>query len=262
VSEPYGASSAIARPTIEPVANRVWVVRGGLDSITIPLQLAGGNLPRRTMNVYLIKEHDGVTMFDAGIRTMAEPLRAICERMGGLKRVVLGHGHGDHRGAAPFMDAPVLAHADAVAEAQADGQPSYQDNSKIPRRLARVAFPLLSRRWDGGPVKIDGTVAEGDDVGGFEVHLFEGHAPGQIGLWRASDGLCLCSDTVYTLDPLTGEFGGPRVPLHFFNMDTERARASIRRLAALGPREVWAGHADPVRGPDVVDQLERAAAAT
>jgi glyoxylase-like metal-dependent hydrolase (beta-lactamase superfamily II) len=124
-----------------------------------------------------------------------------------------------------------------------------------------MAFPLLSRRWDGGPVKIDGTVAEGDDVGGFEVHLFDGHAPGQIGLWRESDGLCLCSDTVYTLDPLTGEFGGPRVPLPFFNMDTERARAAIRRLAALGPREVWAGHADAVRGPDVVEKLERAAAA-
>jgi hypothetical protein len=51
------------------------------------------------------------------------------------------------------------------------------------------------------------------------------------------------------------------VPLPYFNMDTERARAAVRRLAALGPREVWAGHADPVRGPDVVDQLERAAAA-
>ena len=79
MSEPYGASSVIGRPTIEPVANRVWVVRGGLDFLTIPLQLAGGKLPRRTMNVYLIKEHDGVTMFDAGIRTMADPLRAICE---------------------------------------------------------------------------------------------------------------------------------------------------------------------------------------
>jgi glyoxylase-like metal-dependent hydrolase (beta-lactamase superfamily II) len=82
-----------------------------------------------------------------------------------------------------------------------------------------------------------------------------------IGLWRESDRLCLCSDTVYTLDPLTGEFGGPRVPLTFFSLDTARARESIRKLAALEPSEVWAGHADPVRGPGVVDALERAAAA-
>jgi hydroxyacylglutathione hydrolase len=259
MSDPYGASSVLARPTIEPVANRVWVVRGGLDYAMIALHGASGLLPRRTMNVYLVKEHDGVTMFDAGVVSMAEPLKAITERMGGLKRVVLGHGHGDHRGAAPHIGVPVYCHADAKAEAETPGMPAYQHTEEIPRRLARMAFPHLSRRWDGGPVRIEGTVGEGDDVAGFEVRLFRGHAPGQIGLWREQDRLCLCSDTVYTLDALTSEFGGPRVPYPFFNQDTAQARESVRKLAALEPREVWAGHADPVRGPDVVDQLEKAA---
>src|SRR3954454_7236397 len=80
---PYGASNVLARPTIEPVANRVWVVRGGMDYAAIALQGLSGKLPRRTMNVYLIKEHDGVTMFDAGVAGMAGPLRQITERMGG-----------------------------------------------------------------------------------------------------------------------------------------------------------------------------------
>lgn len=258
--EPYGASNVLVRPTVEPVANRVWVVRGGMDYSTIALQGLSGKLPRRTMNVYLVKEHDGVTMFDAGIRSMADPLKAICERMGGLKRIVLGHAHGDHRGVAAHMGVPVYCHADAKAEAETAGVPPYQDYNQIPRRTARLAFPRLSEKWDGGPVKIAGTVAEGDEVAGFEVRLFDGHAPGQIGLWRESDRLCLCSDTVYTLDPLTGGFGAPRTPLEFANMDTRKAKESIRKLAALEPREVWAGHADPVHGPDVVDQLERAAA--
>jgi hydroxyacylglutathione hydrolase len=262
VSKPYGASNVLARPTIEPVANRVWVVRGGLDFLSMPLQASNGNLPRRPMNVYLIKEHDGVTMFDAGVRSMAEPLRVICERMGGLKRIVLGHAHGDHRGAAPSLGAPVYCHANARDEAETPGKPPYQDYAQIPRPLARLAFPRLDRRWDGGPVRIEGTVAEGEEVGGFEVRLFEGHAPGMIGLWRESDRLCLCTDTVYTLDPTTGTFGGPRVPLEFANMDTEQARESVRKLAALRPAEVWPGHADPVTGPDVREQLERAAAET
>jgi hydroxyacylglutathione hydrolase len=257
---PYGASSVIARPTIEPVANRVWVVRGGLEYGAIALQALRGNLPRRTMNVYLIKEHDGVTMFDAGVETMAEPLRVLAERMGGLKRIVLGHPHADHRGAAPHLDAPVYCHPDAKAEAE-DPEPvrPYMNLGDIPGRLPRAAFPKLMHEWDGGAVKIDGTVSEGDDVGGFEVRLFDGHGPGMIGLWRESDRLCLCSDTVYTLDPLTGKFGAPRVPLEYFNQDTPKARDAVRRLARLEPREVWAGHADPVRGPDVVDQLEKAA---
>ena len=88
--------------------------------------------------------------------------------------------------------------------------------------------------------------------------LFDGHAPGQVGLWRESDGLCLCSDTVYTSD-YNGKFGPPRVPGPAFTMDREQALRSISKLAALGPTEVWAGHADPVTGPDVVEQLERAA---
>jgi hydroxyacylglutathione hydrolase len=259
-ADPYGASNVLTKPTIEPVANRVWVVRGGMDYLAIALQAANGILPRRTMNVYLIKEHDGVTMFDAGIATMAEPLGAITERMGGLKRIVLGHAHGDHRGAAPFLDAPVYCHADAKQEAQTPGLPPYQDLSQIERRVARWAYPRLSERWDGSPVKIDGTLSEGDDVAGFEVKLFDGHAPGLIGLWREEDRLCLCTDTIYTLDPMTGQFGHARTPLEFANMDTAKAKESIRTLAALEPREVWAGHADPVRGPDVVDQLERAAA--
>ena len=259
--EPYGASNVLARPTIEPVANRVWVVRGGMDYGTIPLALARGHLPRRSMNVYLIKEHDGVTMFDAGIEAMVESLLSICERMGGLKRIVLGHAHGDHRGVAPHMGVPVHCHADARAEAESAAEPAYADYAKIEQRIPRAVYPRLMKEWDGGPVKIDGTVAEGDEVAGFEVRDFSGHAPGMIGLWREDDRLALVSDTIYTVDPLTGVFGDPRVPHPFYTQDTAKAREAIRRLAALEPREVWAGHADPVTGPDVVAKLERAAAA-
>ena len=89
--------------------------------------------------------------------------------------------------------------------------------------------------WDGGPVKIAGTVSEGDDVAGFEVVHLPGHAPGLIGLWRESDRFALVSDTFYTVDPQTGRHGHARVPHRAFNWDTEVARASIRKLAALQP---------------------------
>ena len=51
------------------------------------------------------------------------------------------------------------------------------------------------------------------------------------------------------------------MPLAAFNQDTERARASIRKLAALAPASAWPGHAEPLRG-DVADALETAAATT
>ena len=46
-----------------------------------------------------------------------------------------------------------------------------------------------------------------------------------------------------------------------FNLDTEQARASIRKVAALEPSVAWPGHADAVTG-DVRAQLERAASET
>jgi hypothetical protein len=51
------------------------------------------------------------------------------------------------------------------------------------------------------------------------------------------------------------------VPHAAFNADTEQARASIRKLAALEPATAWAGHVDPLTG-DVRAQLEQAAATT
>jgi predicted ester cyclase len=80
------------------------------------------------------------------------------------------------------------------------------------------------------------------------------------GTFAGSDRLGLVSDTLYTLDIQTGRKGGPRVPHPAFDIDVEQARASIRKLAALGPDVAWAGHADPVTG-DVRRQLQEAAEA-
>ena len=126
---------------------------------------------------------------------------------------------------------------------------------------ARWTLPRLLPIWDGGPVAIAGTVDEGDDVSGFRVVHIPGHAPGMIALFRESDRVALTADCFYTLDPGTGRHGPPRVPMAGFNLDTEQARASIRKIAALEPSVAWPGHADAVTG-DVRAQLERAASET
>ena len=230
----------------ERIADGVWVVRGGF--------------PIKTMNVYLIEDGNGVTVFDAGISAMGGALRAACARLGGAQRVVLGHADADHRGAAPALQAPVYCHpAERAAAESSVSFRDYWDLAKL-KPYARMFFARMLPAWDGGATSVAGTVGEGDEVAGFRVVELPGHAPGLIGLYRESDRLALVSDVVYTIDPLTGRKGGPRIPHPAFNVDTEMARASIRRLAELGPSIVWAGHADPVSG-DVVGQLQQAAAA-
>ena len=230
----------------ERIADGVWVVRGGF--------------PMRTMNVYLLEDDGEVTLYDAGIASMAGSVAAAAARLGGVKRVVLGHADADHRGVAPALGAPVFCHpAERDAAESPDSLRPYYDLTKL-NALGRFAFSRLLPLWDGGAVAVEGTVEEGDEVAGFQVVDLPGHAPGLIGLFRDSDRLALVSDCFYTIDPRTGIKGAARVPHPAFDADVEQARASIRKLAEFEPAVAWAGHADPVRG-DVRGELERAASA-
>ena len=230
----------------EPIADGAWVVRGGF--------------PLKIFNVYLIEGEHGVTVFDAGIDGMAGAIRAAAARLGGIEQVVLGHADADHRGAAPGLGAPVLCHVGDRAAAQSPAPRREYYDLQLLRPYARAFFARMLPAWDGGAVAIAGTVAEGDAVAGMRVVELPGHAPGLIGLHRESDGLVLCSDTVYTLDVQTGRTGAPRIPHPAFDADVPQARASITKLAELRPSVVWAGHAGPVTG-DVDGQLRAAARA-
>ncbi len=237
------ARSSLTGGPAELVAEGVWVVQGR---------------PGRC-NVYLIEEDGGVMLFDAGIRLMTRAVAAAGARLGGIRRVVLGHAHTDHRGVAPALGVPVLCHPDEVEDAEGSGGFRYwpANLAGLPL-LVRPLHRLLHRyAWDGGPVKITGTVVEGDELAGFRVVHLPGHAPGMIALWRESDRLALSSDCFYTVD-LWGRDCEPRAPDPIYNFDTEQARASMRKLAALEPAAAWPGHGRPATG-DVRAQLERAA---
>jgi glyoxylase-like metal-dependent hydrolase (beta-lactamase superfamily II)/predicted ester cyclase len=229
------------------IAAGVWVLRGG-------------GLGRH-MNAYLIEDEGGVTVFDSGSRQMSTAIRAAAVRFGGIRRIVLGHADCDHRGGAAGLDAPIYCHP--LERSAAEAPSPYRDywNLSLLHAWARPIYPRLLASWDGGALRVAGTLDEGDEVAGFRVLHMPGHAPGLITLYRAEDGLALASDLLYTLNPETGIGNAAHVPHPAFNLDTNQAREAIRRLAEIGPKVVWAGHAKPVSGDDVELQLQRAASA-
>ena len=236
-------TSRLSGGEAELVAEGVWVVQGQ---------------PGRC-NVYLIEDDGGVTLFDAGARTMTRAVARAGAKLGGIRRVVLGHGHTDHRGSAPALGVPVLCHPDEVVDAEGSGGWRYwpADLAGLPPGSRQLQRLLHRYAWDGGPVKISGTLSEGDEIAGFRVVHLPGHAPGLIALWRDSDRLALSTDCFYTID-MWGRDSDPHVPDPVYNCDTDQARASVRKLAALDPAAAWPGHAKPLTG-DVRSQLERAA---
>ena len=228
----------------EAIAAGVWIVRGG---------------PGRRMSAYLIEDQGGATVFDAGSRQMHSAIRAAAVRMGGLRRVVLGHADCDHRGGAAGLGAPVYCHPlERSAAASPSPYRDYWDLSLL-SPWARPLYPRLLPSIDGGALEVAGTVEEGDEIAGFRALHLPGHAPGLICLYREEDGIALVSDLLGTLNPETGIGNAAHVPHPAFNLDTNQARESIRRLAAIRPRVVWPGHAKPVVGDDVELQLQRAA---
>jgi glyoxylase-like metal-dependent hydrolase (beta-lactamase superfamily II) len=235
---------------MEKVADGVWLLRGDIG---------------KSMNIYFLEDEGGVVQFDAGTKAMTKKARAAGEQLGGLKRIVLGHAHADHRGTAPGLDAPVYCHPDEVPYAEEDSALwSYLDLSKLSFAPVRWIYPTLLRRWDGGAVKIAGTVSEGDEVAGFRVLHFPGHAPGLIGLWRESDRLAIVSDVVYLIDSAVRlgrrlPVGEASVPHPAFGWDLPKSKDSVRKLAALEPRILCTGHEEPLRGDNLREMLERAA---
>jgi hydroxyacylglutathione hydrolase len=130
--------------------------------------------------------------------------------------------------------------------------------------IARCDVEAMAALWaPDGEEHIAGqvdSVDEGEDVSGFRVVHLPGHAPGLTGLFRGCDRLAPASDCFYVIDPETSRRIPPGPPPEAFNEDTEQARDSIRKLAALDPSAAWPGHADPLTG-DVRAQLELAASA-
>jgi hydroxyacylglutathione hydrolase len=231
------------------VAENVWLLAGDLKG---------------AMNIYFVRGPEGeIIQFDAGTSSMTGKCRRVIREFGGIDRVVLGHAHADHRGTAPGLGVPVYCHPDEVADATSEASIApYMHLKELEFAPVRWIYPYLLRRWDGGAVEIAGTVEEGDTVAGFEVIHFPGHAPGLIGLWRESDRVALVSDTVYFVDsarlrPLPE--GEASVPHPAWAWDHQRAKESVRKLAALEPRVVAAGHEHPLRGDDLSDVLLRAA---
>ena len=233
---------------LDRVADGVWLLRGDF---------------RGAMNIYFIEDGDGVVQFDAGTKAMRKKAAKAARELGGLKRIVLGHAHADHRGTAPYLGAPVFCHPDEVADAEGDKAIApYFNLSLLPVAPVRWIYPTLLRRWDGGAVKVDGAVVEGDEVAGFKVLHFPGHAPGLIGLWRESDRVALVSDVVYLVDstrlkPLP--HGEASVPHPAWAWNHQEAKRSLRRLAELEPLVVGAGHEAPLRGENLRPVLEAAA---
>jgi len=210
--------------------------------------------PPDAFNVYLLETGDGAMLVDTSTR---HARRRILRQVAGrdLAGILITHAHRDHAGAmhavAQETGAPVWAGAeDADALEGKAPEPIPSPDSLVNRTFGS---------WWKDHHPVTRRLAEGERVGDFEVLEFPGHTPGMIGLWRESDRVVLCADTIRTVNLFTGIPQVGEMP-SAFTCDEAESRRSIRKLAALEARTVCPGHGRALRGDAAVEKVRDLAA--
>jgi glyoxylase-like metal-dependent hydrolase (beta-lactamase superfamily II) len=238
----------------------------GIQRVTLPMPASPGHV-----HCYLLPAGDGWTLVDTGLGTRETTDRwrdALARLDAPVTAIVITHFHPDHVGAAAEV-------------AELTGAPVYQGaldyaqcvqvwgNEAWPGRIAdwftRNGVPdeVAAELLEAGRVYaelihyVDGPhlLYEGDEIAGWRVGEFPGHADGHICLLR--DETMIAGDHLLAaITPAVGLYPESRAdPLGDY-------LASLERTESLAPRVALTGHGEPVTDPagrarEIVDHHEQ-----
>lgn len=213
------------------------------------------------VNWYLIEENGHLTVVDAGLpaswHSLLEALNGIGRTQGGIEALVLTHAHFDHIGFAERARAElgilVWVHEN---DASLTKRPWLYMTERSPLAyLGRKNLPIVSSLVRAGAPRV-GPIREvrrfGDegtlDVPGSPHVLFTpGHTLGHCSLHLPERDVIITGDALVTHDPYT-DTRGPRIVARGATADSERALASLERLASTGAGTLLPGHGEPWTG--------------
>lgn len=209
------------------------------------------------VNWYLIEEGGRLTVVDAGLpaswRSLQDALNVIGRVPGDIEALVLTHAHFDHVGfaeqARTELGVPVCVHEN---DAPLTKRPWLYMTERSPLAyLSRNNLPVVTSMVGAGAARV-GPIREinryGDegtlDVPGSPRILF---TPGHCALHLPERDAVISADALVTHDPYT-DTRGPRIVARGATADSERALASLDRIARTGAGTLLPGHGEPWRG--------------
>jgi glyoxylase-like metal-dependent hydrolase (beta-lactamase superfamily II) len=198
------------------------------------------------VNVYLVREEDGLTVIDTAISGSANAILTAAEELGApIRRIVLTHAHGDHVGSldalaaeAPWAEVLISGREARLLRKDKSMEPGEPD-AKL-----RGGFP-------GPETQPTRTFEPGDMIGSLQVVAAPGHTPGHVALFDTRDRTLYCGDAYSTLGGIAAcaKFN-PRFPLVWLaTWHKPTALETARSLLDLDLRALAPGHGKVIPYP-------------
>jgi hydroxyacylglutathione hydrolase len=157
----------------------------------------------------------------------------------------LTHAHPDHQGASHEV-----CEALSIPYWCGEGDVAAAEDPKLigQRQPKHPIAQFYARIFTGPGHRVDRSLHEGDQVGGFSVIDAPGHSAGHVVFWRESDRVLIVGDVLNNINISTG-LAGLHEPKPYLTPDPARNRRSARMLGPLEPELVLFGHGPPLRDP-------------
>jgi glyoxylase-like metal-dependent hydrolase (beta-lactamase superfamily II) len=198
------------------------------------------------VNVHLVREDDGLTLIDTGLRGSTSAIVSAAREQGApIVRIALTHAHVDHVGSLDALKRE-LPQAEVMIGAR-DARFLRGDKSldpDEPQAKLRGGYP----RVETEPTRL---LVPGDRVGSLEVVPSPGHTPGHVSYLDTRDRTLVAGDAFQTLGGVAvAGVVRPLFPLPAMSTwHLPTAAESARRLADLEPSRLAVGHGRTLEDP-------------
>lgn len=197
------------------------------------------------INCFLVREADGFTLVDAGLRGSSNSILGAASRLGApIRRIVLTHAHIDHIGSLDNLMAALPAAELSIGKREArllakDLSLNAGENGKS----------LLG--FTGAKSQPSRLLVEGAHIGSLQVVASPGHTPGHTAFFDIRDNTLIAGDAFTTQ---TGVVVAGVFKLLFpfpalFSWNAGLAAKSATKLRGLNPSLLAVGHGPSIPSP-------------
>ncbi|HXC48492.1 MAG TPA: MBL fold metallo-hydrolase [Candidatus Sulfotelmatobacter sp.] len=197
------------------------------------------------INCFLVREADGFTLVDTGLRGSAGPiLRAATELGAPIRRIVLTHAHVDHIGSLDSLMAalPSIAFAIGRREARLLAKDLSLDAGEKGKALLG---------FTGAKARPGRLLEEGERISSLQAVASPGHTPGHMAYMDVRDNALIAGDSFTTQTGLVvaGVFK-PLFPFPaLFSWNAVLSAKSATKLRNLNPSMLAVGHGETMASP-------------